>query len=65
MTQAPPSSDSSFTHHGHAVVGPEPAEHEARERARRAARRILERRTRLDRTSVSELIDTFHEGHRY
>ena len=54
-----------ITRHGHPVAQLVPVENEARDRARQAAQRILERRARLDRTSVSELIDTLHEGHRY
>ena len=65
MRQAPRASYCSLTRLGHTATGLTPAENEARDRARQAARRILERRARLDRTSVSELIDTLHEGHRY
>ena len=65
MRQAPRASYCSLTRHGHTATGLTPAENEARDRARQAAQRILERRARLDRTSVSELIDTLHEGHRY
>ena len=54
-----------ITRHGHPVARLVPVENEARDRARQAARRILERRSRLDRISVSELIDTIHEGHRF
>ena len=54
-----------ITRHGHPVARLVPVENDARDRARQAARRILERRARLDRTSISELIDTLHEGHRY
>ena len=54
-----------ITRHGHPVARLVPVENEARDRARQAARRILERRSRLDRISVSELIDTLHEGHRF
>ena len=54
-----------ITRHGHPVARLVPMENEARDRARRAARRILERRARLDRTSISELMDTVHEGHRF
>ena len=36
-----------------------------RERAAEAARRIEERRKRLGRATVAELIDSIHEGHRY
>ena len=54
-----------ITRHGQPVARLVPVENEARDRARQAARRILERRARLNRTSVSELIDTVHEGHRF
>ena len=54
-----------ITRHGHPVARLVPVENEARDRARRAARRILERRARLDGTSISELMDTVHEGHRF
>ena len=54
-----------ITRHGRPVARLVPVENEARDRARQAARRILERRARLNRTSVSELIDTVHEGHRF
>ena len=54
-----------ITRHGRPVARLVPVENEARDRARQAARRILERRARLARTSVSELIDTIHEGHRF
>ena len=53
-----------ITRHGRPVARLVPVENEARARARQAARRISERRVRLERTSVSELIDTIHEGHR-
>jgi hypothetical protein len=36
-----------------------------RARAAEAARRIEERRKRLGRTTLAELIDSIHEGHRY
>ena len=52
-----------ITRHGHPVAQPVPVENEARDRARQAAQRILERRARLDRTLISELIETIHEGH--
>lgn len=54
-----------ITRHGRPVARLVPVQDEARDRARLAARRILERRARLERTSVSELIDTIHEGHRF
>ena len=42
-----------------------PAENESRDHALHAARRLSERRAGLVRTSISELIRTVHEGHRY
>ena len=54
-----------ITRHGHPVARLVPVENAARDRARQATRRILERRVRLDRTSISELMDTIHEGHRF
>lgn len=54
-----------ITRHGHPVARLVPAEDEDRKRAEQAARRITARRRRLKRTSVAELIDTIHEGHRF
>ena len=54
-----------ITRHGRPVARLVPVEIDERDRARQAARRILERRIRLQRTSVAELIATVHEGHRY
>ena len=54
-----------ITRHGRPVARLVPAANESRDRARKAARRILERRGRLGRTSISELIDSIHEGHRF
>lgn len=42
-----------------------PVEDDERKRAQRAAARINERRRRLSRASVGELIETIHEGHRF
>ena len=53
-----------ITRHGHPVARLVPVEDAARDRAQQAARRILERRSRFNRFSVSDLIDTIHEGHR-
>ena len=53
-----------ITRHGHPVARLVPVQNEARDHARQAAQRIIERRARLNRTSVSELIDTVHEGRR-
>ena len=53
-----------ITRHGHPVAQLVPVENEARrDRAQQAAQRILERRARLGRTSISELIETLHEEH--
>lgn len=54
-----------ITRHGHPVARLVPAEDEDRTRAEQAARRIMARRRRLERTSVAELIGTTHEGHRF
>lgn len=54
-----------ITRYGQPVARLVPVENEARDRARQAARRILERRARLNRTSISELIESIHEGHRF
>ena len=48
--------------HGRPVARLVPVDDD-RNRALRASRRLLERRSRLARTSLSELIDTIHEGH--
>ena len=47
------------------ATGAREAETHDRERAAEAARRIEERRKRLGRATVAELIDSIHEGHRY
>lgn len=54
-----------ITRHGHPVARLVPAEDEDRTRAEQAAGRIMARRRRLKRTSVTELIGTIHEGHRF
>ena len=53
-----------ITRHGRPVARLVPVDDD-RDRALRASRRLLERRSRLMRTSLSELIDTIHEGHRF
>ena len=53
-----------ITRHGRPVARLVPVDDD-RERALQASRRILERRRRLVGTSLSELIDTVHEGHRF
>lgn len=54
-----------ITRHGRPVARLVPVEDDDRSRALRASRRILQRRTRLARLSLSELLDTIHEGHRF
>ena len=54
-----------ITRHGRPVARLVPMESDECDRARQAAQRILERRTRLERSSIAELIATVHEGHRY
>ena len=54
-----------ITRHGRPVARLVPVEDDARSRALRASRRILERRSRLARRSLSDLLDTIHEGHRF
>ena len=54
-----------ITRHGRPVARLVPVEDDDRERARQAARRIIERRSRLKRATVTELLDSLHEGHRY
>ena len=51
-----------ITRRGRPVARLVPVEDGDRDRALRASRRILERRSRLARTSLPELIDTVHEG---
>ena len=53
-----------ITRHGRPVARLVPVDDD-RDRALRASRRLLERRSRLARTTLSELIDTIHEGHRF
>ena len=54
-----------ITRHGRPIARLVPVEDDDRERALEAAQQIRERRARLRRTSVAELIDTIHEGHRF
>lgn len=54
-----------ITRHGRPVARLVPVEDDDRERARQAAQRIVERRQRLKRAPLAELIDSLHEGHRY
>ncbi len=54
-----------ITRHGRPVARLVPVEDDDRDRALRASRRILERRSRLARASLSDLLGTLHEGHRF
>ena len=54
-----------ITRHGRPIARLVPVEDDDRNRALRASRRILERRSRLARTPLSKLIETIHEGHRF
>ncbi|MAA52055.1 MAG: hypothetical protein CMJ41_03285 [Phycisphaerae bacterium] len=54
-----------ITRHGRPVAQLTPVAEKSNERARQAAKRILERRTHLKTAPVSELIQSIHEGHRY
>lgn len=54
-----------ITRRGRPVARLVPVEDDQLSRSRRAARRILERRKRLKRASLSELLETVHEGHRF
>ena len=54
-----------ITRHGRPVARLVPVADDERDRALRASRRILERRSRLARSPLSDLLDTVHEGHRF
>ena len=54
-----------ITRRGHPVARLVPVEDDALIRSQRAAKRILERRKQLKRVSLSELLETVHEGHRF
>ena len=54
-----------ITRQGRPVARLVPVQDDELSRSRRAARRILERRKRLKRASLSELLETVHEGHRF
>lgn len=54
-----------ITRRGRPVARLVPVEDDKLRRSRRAARRILERRKRLNRASLPELLETVHEGHRF
>ncbi len=53
-----------ITRHGRPVAQLVPVNGD-REQAKAAAARIVERRQRLKRAPLEELIDSIHEGHRY
>ena len=54
-----------ITRRGRPVARLVPVEDDELRQSRRAARRILERRKQLNRASLSELLETVHESHRY
>ena len=54
-----------ITRQGRPVARLVPVEDDQPSRSRRAARRIFERRKRLKRASLSELLETVHEGHQF
>ena len=54
-----------ITRHGRPVARLVPVEQDDRESASQAARRIVERRGRLKRAPLAELMDTIHDGHRF
>ena len=53
-----------ITRHGRPVARLVPVELDDQDRARRAARRIMERRQHLKTVSLEHLLETIHEGHR-
>lgn len=54
-----------ITRRGRPVARLVPVEDDAANRSRQAAQRIFERRERLNRVPLSELLETVHEGHRF
>ena len=50
-----------ITRHGRPVARLMPVEQDNQDRAQSAARRILERRSRVTRASIAELIDSIHD----
>ena len=54
-----------ITRHGHTVARLVPIEQSDREQAKAAMKNILDRRDRLDKAPIEDLIETTHEGHRY
>ena len=54
-----------ITRRGRPVARLVPVADDEVSRSRQAARRIVERRKQLQRASLSELLETVHEGHRF
>lgn len=54
-----------ITRRGQPVARLVPVKHDDRERARRAAQRIVERRGRLKRAPLADLLESLHAGHRF
>ena len=54
-----------ITRHGRPVARLVPVQGADSEAVSQAARRIVERRQRLRRAPLAELIETIHEGHRF
>ena len=54
-----------ITRRGHPVARLVPVEDDVLIRSQRAATRILERRKQLNRVSLSELLETVHQAHRF
>ncbi len=54
-----------ITRHGRPVARLVPVDDADRDRASRAAKRILARRKRLQGVAIQELVATIHEDHRY
>ena len=54
-----------ITKHGRPVARLVPIDRDEEDRAQAAAHRIQERRSRLARLPVAELIGSIHEGHRF
>ncbi len=54
-----------ITRHGRPVARMVPVQGADSEAVRQAARRIIERRRRLNRAPLAELMKTIHEGHRF
>jgi len=54
-----------ITRHGHTIARLVPVEQDDREQAKAAMKSILDRRDRLGKAPIEDLIETTHEGHRY